>query len=82
MASDDRFTVSKSELEMDLEIGETGTLMVPVEVVSIDKENYFVRKIGKITPEGEFKPETVKDMRERIGVVEDVEEPLNKQDEE
>ena len=82
MASDDVFTVSKSELEMDLEIGETGTLMVPVEVMSIDRENYTVRKVGKITPEGEFKPETVKDMRKRIGVVEDTEEPINKKEKE
>jgi hypothetical protein len=64
---------------MDLEIGETGIIMIPVEVMSIDRDNYTFRKSGKITPEGEFKPETVKDMRKRIGVVEDTEEPLTKE---
>lgn len=76
----DTFIVSKSELEMDLEIGETGIIMIPVEVMSIDKENYTFRKAGKITPEGEFKPETVKDMRKRVGVVEETEESMEKED--
>lgn len=75
--STDTFIVSKVELDMNLEIGQTGTIMIPVEVMSIDKENYVMRKSGKITPEGEFKPESVKDMRVRIGVVEDLEKPLN-----
>jgi len=75
----DTFIVSKSELDIDLEIGETGIIMIPVEVVSIDKENYTLRKHGRITPEGDFKSETVKDMRKRIGVVEDTEEPINKE---
>lgn len=73
----DTFDVSKSELETDLDIGETGILMIPVEVMAIDKENYTVRKTGKIVPEGEFKSETVKDMRKRIGVVTDEVEPLD-----
>jgi len=72
------FYIAKSELEMDLDIGETGTVMIPVEVISIDKEGYLLRKAGKITPEGSFNPETVKDMRERIGVVEDTEESMEK----
>lgn len=77
----DTFIVSKSELEMDLEIGETGTIMIPVEVMAIDRDNYTFRKAGKIKPEGEFKPETVKDMRKSIGVVTDLEEPLNSDEE-
>jgi len=79
--SDDTFIISKSELEMDLEIGETGMLMVPVEVMSIDKENYTFRKAGKIKAEGDFKPETVKDMRKRIGVVEDTEDSMHDDEE-
>lgn len=67
----DTFIVSKDELEMVLEIGETGTLMIPVEVMAIDKQNYTLRKAGKIKAEGSFKSETVKDMRKRIGVVTD-----------
>jgi len=75
--STDTFIVSKSELAMDLEIGETGTLMIPVEVMSIDKESYTMRKFGQIKAEGSFKPESVKEMRRKIGVVEDTEAPLN-----
>ena len=75
----DTYIVAKSELEMDLEIGETGMIMIPVEVMAIDKENYTFRKSGKIVAEGDFKPETVKDMRKRIGVVTDTEEPLSKE---
>jgi len=76
------FHIAKSELDMDLDIGETGMVMVPVEVIAIDKETYLLRKNGKIEAEGSFKPETVKDMRERIGVVEDEEEPMNKEESE
>lgn len=67
----DTFIIDREELEMVVAIGETGMLMVPVEVISIDKEHYTLRKAGKITAEGSFKPETVKDMRKRIGVVTD-----------
>ena len=77
----DTFIVAKSELETDLDIGETGTLMVPVEVITVEKDTYTFRKAGQIKPEGEFKPETVKDMRKRIGVVEDTEEPMTKDEE-
>lgn len=73
----DQFNVAKSELDMDLEIGETGIVMIPVEVMAIDKENYTLRKAGKITAEGDFKPESVSSMRKKIGVVEDLEEPMH-----
>jgi len=73
----DQFAVNKAELDINLEIGQTGTIMVPVEVIAIDKENYIFRKHARITPEGEFKPESVKDMRKKIGVVTDVEVPMN-----
>lgn len=77
----DTFVVSKNELDMALDVGETGMIIVPVEVVSIDQENYVFRKDGRIRPEGNFKPESVKGMRDRIGVVEDTEEPVNSEDE-
>lgn len=73
----DTFIVSKSELDTVLEIGETGIIMVPVEVISIDKENYVLRKDGRITPEGQFKPESVKSMRDNIGTVDDEIAPVN-----
>lgn len=72
-----QYRVSKSELDMNLEIGQTGTIMVPVEVIAIDKEDYVFQKTGRVTPEGEFKPESVKDMRKKIGVETDLESPLN-----
>lgn len=77
----DTFIVSKSELEMDLDIGETGVLMIPVEVMAIDKDTYTMRKYAKIKAEGDFKPESVKDMRKRIGVVKDESEPMHKSEE-
>lgn len=75
----DTFIVSKSELEMDLDIGETGIIMIPVEVMAVDKENYTFRKFGQIKAEGDFKPETVKEMRRKIGVVVDLEKPLSEE---
>ena len=75
----DTFIVAKNELDMDLEVGETGMIMIPVEVTMIDKESYTFRKNGRIVAEGDFKPETVKDMRKRIGEVEELEEPLNRE---
>jgi hypothetical protein len=77
----DQFPVNKAELDINLEIGQTGIIMVPVEVIAMDKENYIFRKHARITPEGDFKAETVKDMRKKIGVVTDLEEPVNKSEE-
>lgn len=76
----DTFIVAKNELETDLDIGQTGILMVPVKLISIDEDTFTFRKDGQIKPEGTFKEETVKDMRKRIGVVEDTEEPLKKEE--
>lgn len=76
------FYVSKSELEMDLDIGDTGILMIPVEVITIDKETYLVRKAGKITAEGDFKAETTEQMRDKIGIVEETEERMSKEEDE
>ena len=73
----DTFRVSKSELDMNLEIGQTGIVMVPVEVIAMDKEDYVFRKHARVTAEGDFKAETVKDMRKNIGVVIELEAPLN-----
>lgn len=73
----DQFRVNKEELGINLEIGQTGTLMVPVELMAMDKEDYVFRKHARITPEGDFKPESVKNMRKSIGVVTDVEMPVN-----
>jgi len=78
----DTFIVMKNELETDLDVGETGMIMIPVEVITIDKDTYTFRKAGQIKPEGEFKPESVKGMRERIGVVEDIEEPMSESEDE
>jgi hypothetical protein len=74
----DQFRVAKSELDINLEIGQTGVIMVPVEVIAMDKEDYVFRKHARVTAEGDFKAESVKDMRKKIGVVEELEAPLNK----
>lgn len=72
------FMLPASEVQITAEMGETGTLMVPVEIVAKSDTAFTFRKIGKVTAEGDFKPESVGSMRKKIGVVEDLEEPINK----
>jgi len=64
------FELPKNEVESDLSIGERGTIMIPVEVVSVKSKSYVFRKVKKAGIEGEFKPETAEEMRERFPVEE------------
>jgi len=76
------FTIPKSEVDTDLATGEFGTISIPVEVVSVESDEIVFRKHGPIKTDGSFKAESLEQMRERIGVVDDEQEPMQKKKQE
>lgn len=76
------FSLPKSEFDTDIAVGDSGDIMIPVEVIEVTKDRVSFRKDGKAEACGDFKPETMDDMRERIGVVDDELEPMQKKNKE
>lgn len=74
------FELPKNEVEQDLEVGERGNMVIPVEVIAVKSSSYVFRKTKKASTEGIFKPESTSEMRERIGEVEDEVNPINDED--
>lgn len=60
------FRVPMSEVDMNLEVSERGKLIVPVEVISKTDNMYTFRKTDAAVPEGNFRPESLSDERERL----------------
>lgn len=75
------FTLPKSEVDADVAVGEFGEVSIPVEVIAIEGESITFRKNGKAEAEDMFKPEPLSNMRERMGVVDSEEMPMNKEEE-
>lgn len=69
------FTLPKSELDASMSLDEKGKIMIPVQVVSESDSSFTFRKIGKCEVPEEFKDEPLDEMRKRIGVVEEEENP-------
>lgn len=65
-----------SELDIELDVGDTGTLLIPVQVVDISDKMATFRKVGKIAAEN-FAKESLDELRKKIGVVEEEEVPFN-----
>ena len=65
------FTLPFNELLDQFKTGETGKVVIPVEVTQVGKETVSFRKNGQSEVLGNFKTKTVSEMREDIGVVED-----------
>jgi hypothetical protein len=74
------FSIPRSEVDVDLAVGEFGEICVPVEVVAVGKDDITFRKRGKAEAEGSFHQEPLEKMRERIGEVEDEEESMSDED--
>jgi hypothetical protein len=70
------FSLSKAELGIDLKLDEVGQVVIPVQLVALDGTKYTFRKVGQATPEGDFRDESVEEMRKRIGTVDDEEESM------
>jgi hypothetical protein len=73
------FTLPKHEIEADLAVGEYGEVCIPVQIIAIDKESVTFRKNGKAEAEDMFRPEPLHQMRERMGVTDEPEEPMKKE---
>lgn len=60
------FSIPDTELGADMVTGDRGSLRFEVEVIGqVDGRTIF-RKHGKVTAEGNFKPENAKQMRDRL----------------
>lgn len=75
------FSLPRHEVDVDIAVGEFGEISVPVEVVEVGSDTVTFRKRGKATAQDVFRSEPLSSMRERIGEVEDEEEPLKKDNE-
>lgn len=69
------FTLPKSELDTSMAMDEKGKIMIPVQVVAESKDSFTFRKVGKCEVPEEFKDEPLDEMRKRIGVVDEEENP-------
>ena len=67
------FTLPNSELESVFKVGEKGEVIIPVEVVSADSTSTTFRKIMSARTDKHFQAESAMDMRDRIGVVKNIE---------
>lgn len=62
----EEFNMSESEVDQELQVGEIGTITIPVVVVAIEKGQVTFRKADKAHIDGGFRKETLDEMRERI----------------
>ena len=60
------FKLPKSEIDMQLKVGELGRMSIPVEVIAESAESYTMRKRGSVKAEGTFHKESLGEMRERM----------------
>jgi len=60
------FAIPNSELGAEMITGDHGQLMIDVEVIGQVGDVTLFRKHNKAVPEGNFKPENAKQMRERL----------------
>lgn len=60
------FRVPISEVDMVLEVGDLGKLVVPVEVISKADGTYTFRKTEAVEADGNFRPEDLSDVRKRL----------------
>lgn len=62
----EEFNMSESEVDRELEIGDIGTITIPVVVVSKDKGQVRFRKTDTANVDSGFRKETLDEMRKRI----------------
>lgn len=62
----EEFNMSESEVDQELEVGDIGTITIPVVVVSKEKGQVTFRKTDKANVDSGFRKETLDEMRKRI----------------
>lgn len=60
------FNIPESEIDAPVEIGDIGTIVVPVVVVASNDGMVTFRKTNTVSIEGGFRKETLDEMRKRI----------------
>jgi hypothetical protein len=60
------FCIPANEIDADLAVGDFGKLALTVEVIGKVNDMFIFRKHKRAVPEGNFKPEGAKELRERI----------------
>lgn len=63
------FTLPLNDLQIDLEVGQKGEVIIPVEVTQLADGMVSFRKTGK-AKSGEFRSASLSDMEDDIGVAE------------
>ncbi len=74
------FTLQLNELLDQFRVGETGKIVIPVEITQVDKESVSFRKNGEAEVLGNMRSKTLSEMREDIGTVADFEEDNDKEE--
>ncbi len=64
------FSVPLNEVNEQLEVGQTGELSIPVEVVGVLGELVMFRKRNKARAAGKFTAPSLKDLEDDIGMAE------------
>jgi hypothetical protein len=67
------FSLPSNELDTDMSVGEFGELIIPVEVIAKGDGKFTFRKVKSARTDTTFRKEGLNDMRDRIGVVKDLE---------
>lgn len=62
----EEFDMSESEVDQELEIGDIGTITIPVVVVNKEKGQVRFRKTNTANVDAGFRKETLDEMRKRI----------------
>lgn len=60
------FSIPESEIDASLEVGDFGKVVIPVEVIGRIEGRIVFRKHQKAVPEGNFRKESVQEMRGRL----------------
>jgi hypothetical protein len=76
------FTLPTNELDTEMEIGEVGEVIIPVEVVQIGTNTITFRKLKSARTDKTFRKESLDEMRSRIGIVKNVTDDPDKKESE
>ena len=60
------FNIPEGEVDKEVSVGEIGTMVIPVVVIARNDGMITLRKAGQVKSEGNFRPETLDEMRKRI----------------
>lgn len=62
------FTLPLAEIDTNLNLGEVGSISIPVEVMEVLRDFVTFRKRGRATTQMEFQEPTLKDMEDELGI--------------